>query len=244
MFDLLSIEPGRFLLAFVVVVVASIPQALTGMGFGLLAASTLLLVDATLVPATVIVMGTVVAAANALSRIHDIDSRDLGFALAGRLPGIGLALAVLGFIANRETFAVLIAVVILFAVLLSVVDVSPRKSTVSLLIAGAASGVAGTLTAVGAPPMGIVYQKEQRLAASATLNAYFAIGGLMSAVAVWSKGWLGWRDILLALALLPGLAAGTWISRYLSAFADRNVRPAILWICAVSAVAVLWKNLA
>jgi len=241
-FELLAIDPGRFLLAFVVVVIASMPQSLTGMGFGIFAASSLLLIEPTLVPATVIVMGTLVASANALSRLQAIDVPELGLALLGRLSGIALAFPLLRLIPDRETFAALIAAVILLTVFLSALEIAPRKTAMSVFVAGTASGVSGTLTAVGAPPMGIVYQNDTREPASATLNAFFAIGGLMSAYAVWWHGWLAWRDVLLALALLPGLALGTWLSGFLRGVADRNFRPAILAICSLSAVAAIFRS--
>ena len=243
MFELLGIAPAKFLLAFLIVVVAGIPQSLTGMGLGLLAASSLLLVDPQLVPGTVIIMGSLVAAGHTVTHLRDVNSRDCGIALVGRIAGIAIAFTVLGFIHDRETFALLIAVVILTAVALSIVDITPRKNVGSLLVAGTVSGVTGTITSVGAPPMGILYQRSRRKEASATLNAYFAIGGILSAVAVWYQGWLGAKDILMALALLPGLALGTWASRFLTVYADRNFRPAVLWICTISAVAVIGRTL-
>lgn len=243
MFAYLAIEPASFFLAFAVVAVAAIPQALTGMGFGLLAASLLLLIDPTLVPATVIVMGSLVAAANAIANRKDVDNRELGLTLAGRLCGIGLAVVILGFVTDRDTFSLLIAIVILFAVVLGIIDVAPRKTPTSLVVAGVVSGVTGTITSVGAPPMGIVYQKSRRQQTSATLNAYFAIGGCISAVAVWYHGWLGWRDIRLALALLPALAVGTWVSPLLRGSADRQFRPVVLLICSASAGAVIGRAL-
>lgn len=242
MFELLAIEPATFLLAFVVVVVASIPQSLTGMGFGLLAASSLLLIDSSLVPATVIIMGSVVAAGNAVANIGDVHPRELAIALGGRIVGIAIAFMALGLIEDRETFSLLIAVVILSAVALSVINIAPRKADGSLFVAGTVSGITGTITSVGAPPMGIVYQHSCRKEASATLNAYFALGGFLSGIAVWYHGWLGLRDILMALALLPGLAIGTWVSRFLRAYADRNFRPVVLWVCTISATAVIWRT--
>ncbi len=240
----LAIDQATFLLAFAVVAVAAIPQSLTGMGFGLLAASLLLLVDPTLVPATVIVMGSLVAAANALGHRASVNGRELGTALAGRALGIGCAFGVLGFIDDRDTFSLLVAIVILFAIVLSLVNMAPRKTPRSIFAAGVVSGVTGTITSVGAPPMGVVYQHSRRRETSATLNAYFAFGGLVSAIVVWYHGWLGWRDIWLALALLPALAAGTWASRLLRGYADRQFRPAVLLICTASAGAVIWRVLA
>ena len=243
MFELLGIAPAKFLLTFFIVVIASIPQSLTGMGFGLLAASSLLLVSPQMVPATVIVMGTLVAAGHAVAHLGDVNRSELGAALTGRVGGVAIASTALVFIHDRETFSLLIAVVILIAVALSVINIAPQKSGSSLFIAGAASGITGTLTSVGAPPMGLVYQRSARKEASATLNAFFAIGGFLSAVAVWYQGWLGAKDILIALALLPGLALGTWVSRFLTVYADRNFRPAVLWICTISAVAVIGRSL-
>ena len=105
MFELLDIAPAKFLLAFFIVVIASIPQSLTGMGFGLLAASSLLLVEPQMVPATVIVMGSLVAAGHAVTHLRDVNSRECGIALAGRIAGVAIAFIALGYIRDRETYS-------------------------------------------------------------------------------------------------------------------------------------------
>ena len=129
-------------------------------------------------------MGSLVAAANAIGHRASVNGPELGMALAGRALGIGGAFGVLGFIDDRDTFSLLIAIVILFAIVLSLVNMAPRKTPRSIFVAGIVSGVTGTITSVGAPPMGVVYQHSRRRETSATLNAYFAIGGLVSAIVV------------------------------------------------------------
>ena len=73
------------LLAFVVVVVAAAAQAALGVGFGIVAAPVLAVVDPELVPGTVMVLGTLTALFVAVRERAAFQFANVGYALAGRV---------------------------------------------------------------------------------------------------------------------------------------------------------------
>jgi len=240
------------LIAMMAVFFAAIVQSTVGMGFGQVAAPVLLLVDPAFVPSAVIIMGGAVAVNGAARGRHDVAARgrhdvagrEIGLALTGRVLGAIGAGQLLIVAADPETFSLVFAGLLLLAVGLSLTTWQVQLSPRNLLFAGTVSGFMGTITSVGAPPMGIVYQNAPGPHVRATLNAFFAIGTMISLAALAAHGWLGLGDVILALSLAPALAAGTWVSRFLTDFVDRRFRPLVLIICSASALAIVVKTMA
>ena len=90
------------------------------------------------------------------------------------------AAQILMLIPSRDGFSLLFAGLILAAVALSLARWRVRPTRRSLLVAGTLSGLMGTVTTIGAPPMGIVYQHAPGARTRGTLNAFFALGALVS----------------------------------------------------------------
>ena len=104
-----------------------------------------------------------------------------------------------------------------------------RPTRPALLIAGFASGLMGTLTSVGGPPIALVYQNATGPEMRSTLNAYFALGGLLSMAVLGYAGRFGQRELAWGVALLPAVAVGFWLSGALRARLDRGrTRGAVL----------------
>ena len=61
----------------------------------------------------------------------------------------------------------------MFAVGLTVLGLTFPISTGSLFVAGGVSGVMGTLTGIGAPPMAILYSSVETRRSAATQNAFY-----------------------------------------------------------------------
>jgi len=232
------------LIAMAAVFFAAIVQSTVGMGFGQVAAPVLLLIDPAFVPSAVIIMGGAVAVTGAVRGRRDVAGREIGLALTGRVVGALGAGQVLVIAADPAAFSLVFAGLLLLAVGLSLTTWQVRLSPGNLLVAGTVSGFMGTITSVGAPPMGIVYQNAPGPHVRATLNAFFAIGTVISLAALAVHGWLDLGDVILALSLAPALAAGTWVSRYLTDFVDRRFRPLVLFVCTASALAIIAKSLA
>lgn len=234
------IDPTILLVSLLVVTCAAMVQGSIGMGFGQIAAAGLIWTLPQMLPGLVIAMALVVGALGAHRELRAIDPGVLATALIGRIAGTLLALPLLLWaIDDGDQFALLFGGFILLAVALSLTPFRFPFSKASLLFGGTASGLMGTITAVGAPPMGLVFQDQSASSARATLNAFFAIGAAVSLAALLFTGLFGLGQLFYALYLLPGLIVGMLLSRHLHRFVDRRFRIAILLFTALSASALI-----
>lgn len=231
------------ILAALVVAFAACVQASVGFAYALLAAPLLQLVSSDFVPGPVLVSSLVLSGLTALRERASIDRRGVALALLGRAPGAALAGLAIGLL-PAKVYDVLFGALILIAVLLSLWGKGVRPTTPALLIAGFVSGVMGTLTSVGGPPIALVYQRAPGPALRATLNAYFALGALVSIAVLARADAFSERDALLGLSLLPAIALGFYLSRFTR---DRiegpRLRPAVLALVGLSSLAVVIKAL-
>ena len=115
-FSFTDITPLAYAMSLAVVFIAAVVQSCMGMGFGQIAAPLLLLIHSNFVPVPILIMGMVVSTLNSVKKRHDIDARELGLALAGRIIGSVLAAMVLVYIAGQSLFSLLFAGIILLAV--------------------------------------------------------------------------------------------------------------------------------
>jgi uncharacterized protein len=115
-----------------------------------------------------------------------------------------------------------------------------RATPFSLALAGFSSGVMGTITSVGAPPMGIVLQNSEPAVLRATLAAFLVAGTVISlAVLAWA-GRFGLHELQLGLLLLVPIAAGFLLSMPLVRRVNpRSVKRLVLAISAASAIVLL-----
>jgi uncharacterized membrane protein YfcA len=214
-------------------------QGTGGIGFAMFAAPVVVLLRPDLVPGPMIVVGALVSLLAALRETRSVAWRGLAFALGGRVPGALVAGAVIG-LAPRSAFAIAFALLILAAVVLSVAGWRVRATPASLALAGFGSGPMGTITSVGAPPIGIALQHMPPAALRATVGAFLFAGGVVSlAVLTWA-GRFGVRELLLGAALIVPTALGFWASNALVHRVDpRAVRALVLAVSGVSALLLL-----
>jgi uncharacterized membrane protein YfcA len=231
------------ILAALVVAFAACVQASIGFAYALLAAPLLQLVSPELVPGPVLVSSLLLSSLTAYRERGSIDRRGVGLALLGRLPGALLAVTTIGLLPQR-TFDVLFGTLVLVAVLISLWGKGMRPTPRALLGAGFASGFMGTLTSVGGPPIALVYQHASGPEIRATLNAYFALGCVLSISLLALAGQFGARHALLGLSLLPAIGVGFYVSRFTRDRLDGpRLRPAVLWLAALASLAVVLKAL-
>ncbi len=236
-------EVAVLLAAGAAVLVGAAVQASVGLGLGLLAAPVFALVDPTLVPGTILLVTSVLPVLIIVREPGGVDWRGLGWALVGRVPGTTLGVYVVATQPPRTT-ALVVAAVVLGAVVLSVTAWEARPTRRALLVAGAVSGVGGTATSVGGPPVALLYQRASPPAMRATMGMYFLIGNVSSILALAVAGEVGQRDVVRGLLLLPFLLVGFLLSGTLRRHVDTaRLRVAVLGLSAASAVLLLLRTL-
>lgn len=217
-------------------------QGAIGFGLGLVAAPVLALVDPAFVPGPVLAIGIPLSLGVLLRERHLVDLPTLRWALVGRVAGTVVAAAVLVLV-PAERLAVLFAVLVLVAVLLSAAGWHVEPSTPSLTAAGAASGFMGTATSIGGPPIALLFQRSRGAQLRTTVGVVLAFGAILSLASLAVVGQYRGHELVLSLLMAPGVALGFLLSRSLHAVLDRGwIRPVVLVVAAASALVLLVRE--
>lgn len=228
-----------YLVAVGAVAIGACIQGTLGFGLGLIAAPVLALVDKDLIPGPLLLIGVATTTTVFLRERGSVDWRGMKWAIVGRVAGTGIgAWAVVAF--SKDALIVALSLSVILGVVMSVAGWNFRPTTPSLIGAGTLSGIMGTLTSIGGPPMALVYQKESAQRLRSTLAGFFLIGATLSVASLFAGGEFGWHEFRLGLALIPGLVLGLGTSRKMARFLDnRYTRPAVLGFSALSSLTLL-----
>ena len=229
------------ILSFVVVTLGISLQALIGIGFGLVAAPLLFLLNPAFVPVPILVAGTCLSLIVVVHQRQQLQWRRIMPAILARLPGAWLG-AWLLLQMPAPLLGLLFGATLLLAVLLSLVHISLPFNRTSLCLAGFSSGLIGTATSVGGPPMALVYQHQPRLETRNELAAFFLLGTPVSILMLALQGGISEQQIQLSLAILPGVVSGYVLARLIEGrWAIQSARKPLLAISGISALLVLYK---
>lgn len=197
----------------VAVLVASCLQASIGFGMGMLAAPVVALVDPSLIPGTLIMLASLVTLMVVIRERTAIDVSGTGWALTGRVPGTIAGALLLAAIPERA-LAVMIAAVVLGGVAVTSLGWMPAPRRRNLMLAGATSGVLGTATSIGGPPMALVWQRSSGAELRGTMSGFFLIGSVLSIVMLAITGSIGADTFRWFILLIPASLLGYVLSRW------------------------------
>ncbi|MCP4385521.1 MAG: sulfite exporter TauE/SafE family protein [Hyphomicrobiales bacterium] len=233
-----------FSAAFLVIVVAAIAQSTLGVGFGVVAAPALALLDPQMVPGPLLVLAMLTSLMVAIRDRRDVRFGHLSYALSGRVAASilgGLTASALG----QRDFLLLFAGLVITGVALSLTGWKIAPTRRNLFLAGSASGYMGTITSSGAPPMAIVYQHSPAAEVRANMSVFLAAGALVSIGSLVAFGAFDWAELAVAMYLIPALWLGFFLSRYFRTLADTGwMRPSMLILCTVAAATLVGRALA
>lgn len=219
-------------------------QGVVGLGVGLVLAPIAGLVDPSMLPGVPLWMALVMPILTLSGDWRDIDWRGLAWAAPARAPGTAVGVAAVA-LASERVIGIAVGAMVLIAIGLSLRTFEFRVNRTSLVSAGLLSGITGTATSIGGPPIALLYQHRDPQQVRATLGLYFLLGAVFSLVGLGVTGNLHERDARLALALLPllllGFASALLVRKYVPA---KQVRTAMLVVCAASAAALIVRSLA
>jgi uncharacterized membrane protein YfcA len=232
---------AMFLPATIIIATGAALQAATGMGMALFAVPLLALLDPALVPGPSLCAVMTLSAAVAWRERGAIDRRIVALALLGFAGGSVLGAIVLALLTGLN-LSRLFGLLILAAVGLSLAGLQIRAGRLALLIGGTAAGLLGTMSGVQGPPIALVLQHEPPDRLRATLCAFFAVGSMVSLVALAATGVFGIGQVGFGLALLPGVPVGLALAPLLARRIDRRrARLCVLAISALSALALVLR---
>lgn len=242
MFDILayfsSIE--FFYIIFILIIFGAIAQSAIGLGFGI-PACFLVLLEPSMVPSCIILMGTFLAFSNALLSLKDIIKVDLIYAYFGRLIGSFMAMPLIFLTLGTKNYLIIFGTLLLVATYMSIKKWNIVANKKNITIAGTISGLMGTLTGIGGPPMALVYQNSSARKVVATLNMFFGVGALFSVILFIYYDLINLPEVMKSIYLSPALIIGTYVGRreMVKKFVDKNLKNLIIAVCFVSAFVII-----
>ncbi|MQA06852.1 MAG: TSUP family transporter [Streptosporangiales bacterium] len=232
-----------YLLASVAIAVGTCLQCSLGFGLGLLCAPVLALLEPTLIPGPLLLLAVAITCVLTVLGRKALQFGELGWAMAGRVPGTIAAVTLLMFLPTRGLEA-FFGVTVLLAVVLSVLGLRPVVNRPTLVGAGAVSGLMGTAVSTGAAPLAWLLQERHGDRLRTSLSTFFFAGTILSITGLTVTGQLGLAQLRDAALLLPGVAVGAVGSRRAARALDpRTTRYAVLGISGLASVGLLVRAL-
>ncbi|NIN71509.1 MAG: TSUP family transporter [Gemmatimonadetes bacterium] len=212
-------------------------QGSVGIGLSLVAVPLLLLIDPSFVPGPVLCVAIVLTLLLSHRERRSIDFHGVAWVLVGRIPGTLLGAAALVMLAG-DVLTVLFGVLVLLAVAFSSFRVRVEPKRWILASVGVLSGFMGTTAALGGPPVALLLQNLPGARLRGTLSGIFLVGASVALLALVAVGRFGRHELILALALLPGILLGFGISGFTAPLLDRGYTRTVVLVVASGAALV------
>ncbi|MFC5829059.1 sulfite exporter TauE/SafE family protein [Nonomuraea insulae] len=224
------------------VFLGAIVQGGVGFGLGLVAVPVLTMLVPDLMPGAAQVVNMILPLFTLAVEWRRVDWRGLGFAVLGRLPGSVIGGVIVVYV-SIYTRGVLVAVMVLIAVALTARALSVPRNGYTITSAGFLSGITGTATGIGGPPIGLVYQHAKGPQIRATLAMFFFLSAAQSLAILAYVGELPAQALLTGTVLIVPMVLGFLVSKPLRRYLDGGrARTAILVVAAASAVGLVVQN--
>ena len=241
-----SVEPWAVAACGAAILLGAVVQGIVGTGLALVAVPVLAWLAPELVPVGILVAAMPIAVTGAIRERAHMDVPAVSWAMAGRLPG-GLLGAVAVAMLPVRGLQVLVATTVLLAVLAAVVTDArsvgegprrPRRSTI--VLAGVLSGVGGTTSGIGGPPIAIVFRNVGGPAIRSTLSNVLVLGAVLSMLSLALVGEVTMPRLAAGAALIPLVMVGYVVAGHLRSRLDSaGVRVFVLAVSSVAGLGLL-----
>ncbi len=229
-------------LEFVVVALAlflgAMLQGSLGFGMTMFAFPALILVEPALLPQTILIVSVPMVLSVAYRNRGAANWREVAWITSGRVPGLVLAVFILG-VASKNAVAIGAGAVVLLAVALSLWAPALPRTRFNLFVTGTIASLFGTAVSIGGPPLGLLYQHEEGRRLRSTISLLMLFGAPLSLVFLAATGNVSSTDVRTGVALIPAGVIGSYCARWLIPWTDKRLRPIVLTICAVAAMLAL-----
>ena len=237
-FDVLEL-----IIALLVTAAAAALQGTVGVGFAMVSVPILTLINSDFTPIPQVLMAFPMTIFMVVRERQHIDLKGAAWVLTGRLPGAIAGVVLLGLLAQRTLDGVIAGIVLAAAVAMAA-GWSVRQTRRNQIIAGVASGISGTTSAIGGPPLAFLYQHSPGETLRSSLAAIFSFGITINVTALAVAGQIRRDDVATAAILLPALAIGLYSSRWITGrIADATIRRGILIVSALAGIALAVRTI-
>ncbi len=229
--------------ANLVVFLAAVLQAATGVGFAMVAVPLLALISLAWVPAPMLICNIALSVAIMSRGRRHLEHSEAPPLVLGLTLGTFAGAGILTLFADQG-LGVLIGAIIVTAVLASLFTPQLRLTRLRLLSAAFVGGATGAIAAMHGPPLIILYQRERPEKVRATMAGVFVFGCFLALGSFWFAGLLGWEQIWRGLVLLPGVALGFFAGKALGGrMSPGAVRYAMLTLAGSAGLVLLLRSL-
>lgn len=229
---------------FGVALIASTVNASAGFGHGLISAPVFRLLEPDLLPVPIVLVGLSLAifVSGRNSQLKDL--KQVTPAIFGRIAGAVIAAVLLATLSPRG-LSITIGVIVLTFAILRLSEVKVALSKPNLAGAGVASGIGGTIAALGGAPMALLYvQHSEARDFRGPISIYALVGSSISLGVLFLAGEFTGRAITLFGLLIPPMVLGMIASRWVGPVIDRGLlRPLVLGLSCISAVVLILTEL-
>lgn len=231
------------LLAFFISSCGALLQGSVGFGLGLISVPLLVLINPVYVPGPVLLAAFFLNLLIFLRERHAIHIKGLHWAVFGRILGAVFGAMILVAIPQKSV-SVMFGLMVLIAIGISLVGFHPKMTSKNIFGAGVASGIMGTTSSIGGPPMALIYQRHEGPTVRGTLSGIFIFGTIISLTALTVVGNFGLKEIKATVVLMPGIFLGFLLSNRSTKIFDRGlIRTAVLITSAISGIVVILRSL-
>jgi uncharacterized membrane protein YfcA len=214
-----------------------------GFGLGLISVPLLVLINPVYVPGPVLLAAFFLNLLIFLRERHAIHIKGLHWAVFGRIFGAVFGAMILVAI-PQKSLSVMFGLMVLIAIGISLVGIHPKMTSKNIFGAGVASGIMGTTSSIGGPPMALIYQRHEGPTVRGTLSGIFIFGTIISLTALTVVGNFGLKEIKATGVLMPGVCLGFLLSNRSTKIFDRGLtRTAVLITSAISGIVVILRSL-
>jgi uncharacterized membrane protein YfcA len=228
-----------WVIAALALLVGSAVQTAIGFGLAVIAAPIIVLFKPEWVPATLTMVALVLSIQNTWNQRSGLEVKLIAPAMISRLPGTVIGAWIL-LIIPVQMLQVLVSSMVFVAIFVTLFAKPFKATKANLGIAGFVSGISGTTTSIGGPPMALVMQHGSSHTTRANLSLYFTFSCLTSLLSYKVVGLLDSTLWVAGLSFIPVAYVGFFIGKKLRRWVDDRFRVILLSLCSVSAIIALY----
>lgn len=233
----------EFLLVNLAIALASVVQATAGLGFVMVAAPLIALVNLAYLPGPILLANIVLSLGMFVRDGRSLDRQEAPLLIVGLIVGTTLGALFLTAV-PAERLGVVFGLLILAAVAFSLFSPQLPLTRRNVLAGATGAGFTGIVAGMHAPPLVMLYQRESPAKIRATFATVFVVGVVLALSGLWLAGRFGQAEFRMGLSLMPGVATGFLLGRLVAGRVTQSAaRAAMLTISGIGGAILLMKSL-
>lgn len=204
-----------------------------------IAAPIIVLINPSWVPIVLTFVALVLSIMNTWDQRSSLELRELIVPFITRIPG---TLVGVWLLLQLSIFwlQICVSVCVLLAVLISYYGKQFDYTPSRLGVAAFVSGIMGTTTSIGGPPMALVMQHGKAATVRANLSIYFAYSCALSLLTYWASGLMTSSLVYSSLSFIPVCIVGFVFGKKARSYVDAGrFRPLLLILCGLAGIIAL-----